>query len=55
MAKAKPFIKEDLLRAMRHTKSIRAAARYLGCSYQHLIRQSHTMKYLRIMNYVLKL
>ena len=36
MAKAKPFNKEDLLRAMRHTKSIRAAARYLGCSYQHL-------------------
>ena len=35
MAKAKPFNKEDLLRAMRHTKSIRAAARYLGCSYQH--------------------
>jgi hypothetical protein len=36
MAKAKPFVKEDLLRAIRHTKSIRAAARYLGCSYQHL-------------------
>lgn len=31
----KPLLKEDILRAMRHTKSNRAAARYLGCSYQH--------------------
>jgi hypothetical protein len=29
------YSKEDILRAMRHTKSGRAAARYLGCSYQH--------------------
>lgn len=35
MPKAKPFSKEDILRAMRHTRSNRAAARYLGCSYQH--------------------
>ena len=31
----KPFTKEDCLRAMRHTKSNRAASRYLNCSYQH--------------------
>ena len=36
MFKPKPISKEKLLEAMRHTKSIRAAARYLGCSYQHL-------------------
>jgi hypothetical protein len=36
MPKAKPISKEDCLRAMRHTKSVRAAARYLNCSYQHL-------------------
>lgn len=36
MARAKkPFSKEDILRAMRHTRSNRAACRYLGCSYQH--------------------
>jgi hypothetical protein len=29
------LFKEDILRAIRHTKSNRAAARYLGCSYQH--------------------
>jgi hypothetical protein len=33
---AKIFSKEDLLRAMKVTKSVRAAARYLNCSYQHL-------------------
>ena len=31
----KPLSKEDILRAMRFTKSNRAAAKYLGCSYQH--------------------
>jgi hypothetical protein len=36
MPKAKPFVKQDLLRAMEYTKSIRAAANYLGCSYQHV-------------------
>jgi hypothetical protein len=37
MARAsKIFSKEDLLRAMKVTKSVRAAARYLNCSYQHL-------------------
>lgn len=35
MPAAKPLSKDDVLRAMRHTKSNRAAARYLGCSYQH--------------------
>lgn len=35
MPKPKPFTKEDCLRAMRHTKSNRAASRYLNCSYQH--------------------
>jgi len=33
---AKVYSKEDLLRAMKVTKSIRAAARYLNCSYQHI-------------------
>jgi hypothetical protein len=33
---AKIFSKEDLLRAMKMTKSVRAAARYLNCSYQHV-------------------
>jgi hypothetical protein len=32
----KIYSKEDLLRAMKVTKSIRAAARYLNCSYQHI-------------------
>ena len=36
MPKAKPLTKQDLLRAMEYTKSIRAAANYLGCSYQHV-------------------
>lgn len=31
----KPLTKEKILEAHRHTKSGRAAARYLGCSYQH--------------------
>jgi hypothetical protein len=35
MPQAKPLSKEDILRAMRFTKSNRAAAKYLGCSYQH--------------------
>ncbi len=35
MPLAKVFSREDILRAMRFTKSNRAAARYLGCSYQH--------------------
>jgi hypothetical protein len=35
MPAAKIYSKEDILRAMRFTKSNRAAARYLGCSYQH--------------------
>jgi hypothetical protein len=33
--KPKPFSKDDVLRAMRHTRSNRAAARYLNCSYTH--------------------
>jgi hypothetical protein len=36
MPKAKPFTKEQILNAMDKTKSVRAAARYLNCSYQHL-------------------
>ena len=36
MALAKPISKEDCLRAMKHTRSVKAAARYLNCSYQHL-------------------
>jgi hypothetical protein len=35
MPAAKIYSKEDILRAMRFTKSNRAAAKYLGCSYQH--------------------
>jgi hypothetical protein len=35
-APSKHYSKADLLRAMRFTKSIKAAARYLGCSYQHI-------------------
>ena len=35
MPAPKPLSKEDVLRAMRFTKSNRAAARYLGVSYQH--------------------
>ena len=33
--RAKIFTKDDILRAMRMTKSNRAAARYLGCSLPH--------------------
>ncbi len=36
MPKAKPFTKEEIITAMKHSKSVRAAARYLRCSYQHL-------------------
>jgi hypothetical protein len=36
MAHPKPISKEDCLRAMKHTRSVKAAARYLNCSYQHL-------------------
>jgi hypothetical protein len=36
MPAAKIFTKEDLLRAMKYTKSVRAAAKYLSCSYQHI-------------------
>jgi len=35
MPAAKTLSRDDILRAMRFTKSNRAAARYLGCSYQH--------------------
>ena len=35
MPASKPISREDVLRAMRFTKSNRAAAKYLGCSYQH--------------------
>lgn len=36
MPKAKPFTKHQILEAMDKTKSVRAASRYLNCSYQHL-------------------
>ena len=35
MPKAKPISKEMVLRAMRNTKSNRAASRFLNCSYVH--------------------
>ena len=35
MPSPKILSREDILRAMRLTKSNRAAAKYLGCSYQH--------------------
>ena len=35
MPAAKPLSKSDILRAMRFTKSNRAAAKYLGVCYQH--------------------
>jgi hypothetical protein len=38
MPAPKPLSKEDILRAQRITKSNRAAARYLGCSYNHYKR-----------------
>ena len=40
----KIFTKEDILRAMRHTKSNMAAARYLKCSYQHYKKYSKLYK-----------
>jgi hypothetical protein len=36
MAHPKPISKEQCLAAMKQTRSVRAAARYLHCSYQHL-------------------
>lgn len=36
MPAAKIFTKDDLLRAMRYTKSVRSLAKYLGASYQHI-------------------
>jgi hypothetical protein len=36
MPKKKHFTREQILEAMDKTKSIKAAARYLNCSYQHL-------------------
>jgi hypothetical protein len=36
MPKIKPLTKVEILQAMSKTKSVRSAARYLGCSYQHL-------------------
>ena len=36
MPKAKPFTKDQILNAMDKTKSVKSAARYLNCSYQHL-------------------
>jgi hypothetical protein len=36
MPAPKQFTKSQIETAMRYTKSIRAAAKYLGCSYQHL-------------------
>jgi len=36
MPKAKHFSKEQIINAMDKTKSVRGAARYLNCSYQHL-------------------
>ena len=38
MPKAKPFTKEQIKAAMAKTKSVKAAARYLNCSYHHLKR-----------------
>ena len=45
MPAPKHFTKSQIETAMRYTKSIRAAAKYLGCSYQHL---KPFMKALRI-------
>jgi hypothetical protein len=36
MAHPKPISKEQCIAAMKHTRSVRASARYLNCSYQHL-------------------
>lgn len=38
MPAPKPFTKEQILAAMNKTKSVKAAARYLNCSYHHLKR-----------------
>ena len=38
MPKAKPFTKQQILGAMNKTQSVKAAARYLNCSYHHLKR-----------------
>ncbi len=38
MPAAKPISKEMCLAAMNKTKSVKAAARYLNCSYHHLKR-----------------
>lgn len=38
MPKAKPFTKDQILNAMAKTKSVKATARYLNCSYQHIKR-----------------
>ena len=38
MPAAKPFTKQQILGAMNKTKSVKAAARYLNCSYHHLKR-----------------
>ena len=34
--KARPLSKEEIQAAMTKTRSVKAAARYLHCSYQHL-------------------
>jgi hypothetical protein len=44
MTKPKPLGKEDIIRAMNMTKSNRAAARYLGCSYIHYKRYAKMYK-----------
>lgn len=36
MPRAKPFTRDIIQNAMDKTKSVKAAARYLNCSYQHL-------------------
>ena len=40
--KPKPILKEDILRAMKMTKSNQSAARYLGISYVHYKRYAKT-------------
>ena len=36
MPKARPLSKTEIINAMEKTRSVKAAARYLNCSYQHL-------------------
>ena len=36
MPAAKIYTKEDILRSMKYSRSVKAAARYLGCSYIHV-------------------